>query len=329
MKDMNRLFVIHTPYQLMCAINIIKCTEECHNTLLLVQPILEQYHVLCKQLSNTKIVFDKKLYIKYGNKGNLLVYFSILKEIILKKQIIGKCDYLSLDIDELFVPSDDIICRLVYHIFKGASRLGQIVYQCLIDNSFERNISKVYCYEPSLMAKLPAGVSIVKVISNEWTNRLFSDFAKEKTSVYKNRTVLFFDQGLSGHTEIQKCLEILRTEFEREEIIVKMHPRIMGGIYSGFDTANEGLPFEAIMPLFDLDRTIFVSHSSGACVTAYLMSKYKPFIILLAKLTNKDSEDTSVIKFLKKMQKTIIDNRVYLPNSTKEFQDILFAFRNK
>lgn len=351
-RVMKRLFVIFTPYQLICAANIVKASNDCQNTLLLVQPKLKQYVNLCQKLDNTKTIYEDNLCIQYGGKGKFRVHLSMVKEIILRKSLINKCYYLDSVYDELFVPSDDIICRLVYyvlckksnpslylfddgtgtydaHTFKGVGHLGRCVYACLINNRFVNSISKVYCYMPPLMATLPEGVTIHKVTNIPEVSNFFENFAKSKLAAYKNRKVLFFDQGLSGHPSIQKCLNIIKHEFSVEEVIVKIHPRIQGGEYPGFDTSNEGLPFEAIMPSFDLNETLFVAHSSGACFTAYLMSDKKPFIVLLAKLTNTSQQYTPAIQFLKRMQENIPNNRIYLPNSVDEFQSIIDLFKKQ
>jgi hypothetical protein len=104
-----------------------------------------------------------------------------------------------------------------------------------------------------------------------------------------------------------------------EETVVNIHPRIQGSEYPDFNTSNEGLPFEEIMLSFDLNETLFVAHSSGACFTAYLMSDKKPFIALWVKLTNASQQYTPAIQFLKRMQENILDNRIYLPNNVREF----------
>lgn len=349
---MNRLFVIHTPYQLICAANIIKTSNDCRNTLLLVQPKLKQYLELCKKLDNTRTIYENKLCIQYSEKGKFIAHVSMVKEILCRKTLIKKCEYLSFNYDELFVPSDDIICRLVFHIlcrrstpslylfddgtgtydahtFKGVSWLGKIVFYCLIDNKFINSISRIYCYMPSMMAQVPKTISIHKVKNLPEVSFLFEEFAQSKSAVYKGRKVLFFDQGLSGHPSIQKCLDIINREFPQNEIIVKIHPRIQGSEYPGFNISNEGLPFEAIMPSFNLDESLFIAHSSGACFTAYLMSDKKPFIVLLAKLTNTSDQYTPAIHFLRRLQENIPDNRIYLPNSIEEFQNIINTFKNR
>ena len=45
-----------------------------------------------------------------------MVHLSMVKEIILRKYLVNKYCYLDSVYDELFVPSDDIICRLVYSV---------------------------------------------------------------------------------------------------------------------------------------------------------------------------------------------------------------------
>lgn len=347
----NRLYIVHTPYQLMCVINILSKKEEANNRILLVQSKLRQYLPICKTLENTETFLAEELFTDFRSDGKLVAHIKMVYEIIKKKKLLKDAECLKGSFQELFVPSDDIACRVVYsflisknqiklhlfddglgtydaHTFKGISIAGTFVYNTLLGGDFVTAISSVYCYVPSLMASLPQGICLKEVPRNPRTLNLFSEFAKRETSAYLNKRIIFFDQGNSSLPLVNTCLDIIRTQFSKEDTIVKIHPRVQGSVYPDFVCSNDGLPFESIIPSIDLNRCVLISSSSGACFTAYLMTEYRPVVILLAKILNND-ENIPAIQFLERMKSSIPDNRIYLPESVEQFEDLLVSLKTQ
>lgn len=62
------------------------------------------------------MIYEDNLCIQYGGKGKFVVHLSMVKEINLRKSLVDKYYYSDSVYDKLFVPSDDIICCLVYSV---------------------------------------------------------------------------------------------------------------------------------------------------------------------------------------------------------------------
>ena len=351
---MKRLFVIHTPYQLIAAVNIINSDHSYENILLLAQPNLVQFINICKSLRNTKVYSEKGLFIFYENKNKRFIsHIKMVVDIFKKKRIISSLSFLSSDISQLFIPSEDIICRIIFYqlnkistlsqvalyddglgtytmsTFKHIGFLGRIVYKVLLNGNLVNQIKMIYCYRPSLLAESVTPIKICKIPILESTTDLFKDFAKDKSSPYKDKEVIFFDQGFSYIPEIQKCLSLIKQTYSYNKVIFKKHPRIHSNDGLEFIQTNDGLPFEAILPNLNLERIMLISHSSGACFTPYLMSNKKPHIVLLYKIANKGGIASPINDFFTKLHNAISDNHIYIPNSIEEFQLIINDFRNK
>lgn len=351
---MKRLFVIHTPYQLIATVNIINSDHSYENILLLVQPNLSQFVDIYKSLNNTRVYTERNLFIFYKNKDKrFFTHIKMVVDIFKKKRIISSLSFLSPDISQLFIPSEDIICRIIFYqlnkisvlsqvilyddglgtytmsTFKHISFLGKIVYNMLLNGNLVNQIKMIYCYQPSLIAESANQIKICKIPILKSTTDLFKDFAKEKVTPYKDKEIIFFDQGFSHMPEIRKCLSIIKHTYSYDKVIFKKHPRIHSGEGLEFIQINDGLPFEAILPNLNLERIMLVSHSSGACFTPYLMSEKKPYIVLLYKIANKGEVASIVDNFFLKLQNSIPDNNIYIPNNIEEFQQIVNDFRNK
>ena len=172
-------------------------------------------------------------------------------------------------------------------------------------------------------------IKICKIPILKSTADLFKNFVKDKLYPYKDKEVIFFDQGFSHIPEIRKCLSLIKEIYSYDKVIFKKHPRIHSNEGLEFIQTNDGLPFEAILPNLNLERIMLISHSSGACFTPYLMSEKKPYIVLLYKIANKGEVASPVDDFFLKLQNSIPDNHIYIPNGIEEFQQIVNDFRDK
>ena len=339
---MKRLFVIHTPYQLIATVNIINSDHSYENILLLAQPNLSQFVDIYKLLNNTKVYTEKGLFIFYNSKDKrFFAHIKMVVNILKKKRIISSLSFLSPDISQLFIPSEDIICRIIFYqlnkisilsevilyddglgtytmsTFKRISFLGKIVYNVLLNGNLVNYIKMIYCYQPFLMVESTNQIKICKIPILKSTADLFKNFVKDKLYPYNDEK---FNEDRDS---------LIKEIYSYDKVIFKKHPRIHSNEGLEFIQTNDGLPFEAILPNLNLERIMLISHSSGACFTPYLMSEKKPYIVLLYKIANKGEVASPVDDFFLKLQNSIPDNHIYIPNGIEEFQQIVNDFRDK
>lgn len=345
------LFIIYTPYQLLSALNIYyeRKLNSCY--FVLVNSNMRKFIGYYDNFEGIKTIDLSEIYddnVFTGFKAHL----QILKDIPRKNRIISKQIALWQDVDELFIPSDDMIVRIIYKKVKKNNAqvilslmddgigtyngrmhyrkrlLSVIFYAIFLNKNFYESISYIYCYHPELFKTSLNGIEIKKIMMNQVIVASFYPLASKAIDSYLGKKIIFLDQGyVNDH--IQECLKCISRHFNNEEVIIKKHPRIDTKVdYLAFHVVEDGLPTEILFPLLKLDNTLVVSVDSTGCITPYLINEITPYCILLFEVLNKDDEG-KCRKLFETINKGIGYNYVLMPKSVDEFEKMLVTIKNK
>lgn len=342
------LFVVYTPYQLISALNIAESFNG-KAVFLFVAPQLKTYRDI-KLPENVQIKDVTEL---YGNivvgRNRMIERTKIFLRLLYLKLTIRKIISSLNKIDFLFVPSDESMCRVLYHSIKkmqpnlslclfddgigtycntltiDKSKLSNMIYRCLGLEGLYEHVDAVYCYRPELMPKLQ-NIEVIK-IENTISLEKIIKIPNSEVEKFVGKKVIFLDQGLKNK-EIEHALTLLQDEFNsEEEVIVKLHPRIVTSVentlYSCFEKSTYPLPIEVLCSLLDFDNVLLVSHSSTANITPYLLCKSHPYSVILGGLADNNNLEASVLDLFSRINDICKDDVVFIPKNEKEFDSFV------
>lgn len=344
------LFIIYTPYQLISAVNIIKKLNikyaDClilHKSLLIYKKEFEKY------FSGTIYFYNELTEYSFGEhlffRNKYFIRISILLRIIYVKKFVKRNRLFQEKYDELYVPSDEAICRIIYKetlslnpqvslnliddgvgtyvndIFVRKRWISRFIYSLFLTPKYSENIKKIFCYYPDLIGKIPVGTKVYQIKYDEKID-IFHCFVDKYLSTYIGKEVIFLDQG-KFNEQSKKVLLYLAEIFGNEKILIKKHPRISGqDFYRDYNVTDDGLPFEAIVSETDCSSCLLVSHSSTGCITPYLLLGIKPDVIFYYCMDNADYK-MEVTNFINKINAIEKEEYINVPKSMNEFKEII------
>lgn len=338
---MKNLYIVYTPYQLLSCLNISVSKTDDVNEFLFVTGNLIRYKELCDNIPQSRVHVYESLFKVDKQNRKLLMQLNILKNLFKLKRA---CKSLFNEhYDCLYVPSNDITCRVVFNKlkrngtetlylyddglgtydlnpFKNESVLGRFIYNIFLDKNYSYYIKGVFCYNPELMAREIPNVEYHKITLDKSIVKQLEAYCGERLEAFRNRKVIFLDQGCANTNEMAQAQEVLKSVFTRRDIIVKKHPRIESDSYEGFDISNDGLPFEAIVATIDLKDCIIISHSSSACVTPFLLFNHKVKAVLLYEMVKDFQISDGVKNIFLRVKKMSGDDSIFIPETMDEFR---------
>lgn len=351
MSKRKRLFIVYTPYQLLSALNVYfeRKLDNCY--FVLVNSNMHKFVRCYDFLEGIESIDLSEVYdesVLMGFKARL----RIVKDMPRKNRIINKQKELWQDVDEMFVPSDDIIVRIIYKkVKKNNNRvylslmddgtgtyngsmhykkriMSVLFYTIFLNKDFYKTISHIYCYHPELYKPALKGKKINKITMNQDVIELFYPLANGSINSYVGKKIVFLDQGYTNDY-IQECFKCIRKYFGEEEVIVKKHPRIDSKVdYLNFSVVADGLPTEILFPLLNVENTLIISVDSTGCITPYLINEITPYCVLLFEILNKGDEERD-----RELFETINEgmgyNYVLMPKSVDEFEELLVTIKSK
>ena len=344
------LFLIFTPYQLLSAINAVATFEMAEVDFVFVHDNMEQFEQIAATSIDGEIFHEEFLRISRRKRFSKLGKFNLLLDILHMRRAFKKNSQLAGCYGRVFVPSDDIACRVVFYhlrkrnpglelclfddglgtytgnVFRKKSFFGHISYGMLLNRDFCRRIASIYCYYPELVRQVGTKRELFSISNKDSTKALLYDFVQKRCSNYVGKKAVFLDQGLEGVTELVDCLEIAGRYFNGEEIIVKKHPRIESGIdYSKFVVSEDGLPFELVLSAFDCKGILLFSGWSTACLSPfYLLEGEQPLVAMLYQLnSDKVPLFEEIDAVVNAINSQFGSESIFLPRSIQDFDDFL------
>ncbi len=343
------LFLIYTPYQLISSINLIKTYRVKNVDVILLNNNLKQFEELVKKQIDGNLISAE--YLKICNrKINISQRINLLIDIIYMKRMIKKDKNIPENYSQLFVPSGDIACRVVYNklrrysnslelnlyddglgtyikkIFFKKTFLGELAYNIFLDPDYTENINNIYCYCPELVENDLKSHNILRINNEETTKKVFESIVHKSCKDYIGKKVIFLDQGFSNMQPIRECLEILKKYINSEDIIIKKHPRIESNIdYTNYKVLKDGIPIEMIINTFNCTNTLLISEYSTGCISPfYLIKKNYPYAVMLYKIKNKN-DSNMLIEFTNFINKINLEknNVITLPESIIDFENFI------
>lgn len=345
------LFIIYTPYQLMSALNIIK-QSSIGAVMLFVTPQMETYKNIMLP-KNTKIRIVQRFYKKKTNYNNkVLERMLILFRLLLLKRAVRKVQILQDVYYDLYVPSDEPICRVVYHylnarenerrillhlfddgigtysdfLMEEKSIISRICYKLLKLERLYEDISSIHCYYPELV-KLPRVDIKIEKIDNTVEYKKIFNIPQEELTKFLGKKVIFLDQGASNK-EISRVLNLLACSFQSEEVIIKLHPRInsvcANELYSRFEKSTYPIPMEALCSYLNLNNILLLSYASTANITPFLLCDYNPYSVILVNMThNKDKRSIDALNVFLRINEVAQKIIVFMPKTYNEFETFI------
>ena len=353
MKNKKALFLIFTPLQLMNAINTVKSYSFQRTDVWLVHKNMEDYINFCRSFFNGDVKCIPELYDEKTDMKNYIdTYVRLVFRALRKRRFINQNTIVSSAYDFLFVPSDDINCRIVFYylkkknsniylnllddgvgtythaIFEKKSIVNTVVSKMLFCEGIYDKIHSIYCYRPEDIC-LPLGSKIKCKRIKQQLNRFdLEPFIGDRLEPYKDKKVIFFDQGIMNE-EINACLKKLLSVFGRNKILVKLHPRIKNNInYNDFTTVNDGLPSEFIFICQDVLDVLLVSYSSTSLIYPKLILQENPYIILLNLLMERRNSN-STNKYFFDLNKQLGNDYIKMPTTVDEFSYYIEDYLSK
>lgn len=345
-KEMKRLFVCNTIYQIIGASSIAASKNEKCDIIISdhsknVDKIVKKLQKEDKYFANCTFVETKEFCFGEGDKTELAK--NLLK--VLKEN-----HYLE-KYDEVYFANWE---PFTYMLYKKLKKINRDVKLCWFEDgfgtySFEgqyfakpsfkaqiknlltgrlslyNEVQSINLFKPELLSwEIDKDLEINRIETpNEeckaFLNEIF-DYKKLKDKYDKK--FIFFEDGykdFSDTTDVE-VLEVIAKEIGRENIFVKRHPRDTTNKYQerGFETNEDtAIPSELIILNNDFSDTIFATFYSQAIVTAANLFGKKIKSIILCKLDKENDKNDPYFEFLnEKIYKNEPD--IYIVPETKE-----------
>lgn len=329
----------------MSTINIIKNYNLSNVCLIFVHKNMENYYIQTKNMINASVYVLKELYDIESEK--LRSPYIRALQILKKKKYVRKNKIFQSFIEELYVPSDDMNCRIIYYelkkhnsliklnliddglgtylegIFEKKKILSRMFYLCFLNYKYYEKINEMYIYHPEFIDLKSNNIKLKKIKVYSDFSLLTENLIEKHLKIYEGKKILFLDQGINNEI-INTSLKMLLKIFDRNEILIKKHPRIISNFdYSEYEVVDDGLPIEVIFSNYDCNNCVIVSHSSTGCITPYLMYDIFIYPIMLYKITKDNlNEINNIDKFINKINK-LNNNIIKTPDSLKEYYLLL------
>lgn len=362
------LFVCQTAYQLFNAITIVKmnnieadilfydrraskmCDMEKLREASFFYRIYEYYDFLDKVTDADANSFFKKII----NAIKKMFFYPSALKYVAKAENSNNC-YEHIYISYLDIPTEAVF---YYHKKMHNSRLivyddGTYTCDCLKEkqNLFKTFLSKIafgktnifnYCErvlvrQPNLVDKGRYVEMPVEQIQYNFSKLEQSNLV----SVFKgngddvnciNKKIIFFDQPYKNKEIIKKQCDIvykLSERYGKDNVIVKIHPSYKETEYDNqVNLFKSKVPFEVLINMFDIEKTILISIFSTACFTPKSISNKEPCVAFVYKTISlkkdgRDFDERMAIRYIKALQTNYIDkDKVFIPNNIDE----LFSF---
>lgn len=351
---MSSLYVIYTPYQLLSSINTAEGLQERDYIFLFVHPNMRKYLKACSGKLHGICIDVTDVYDIRNKKDGMGYRFETALDLFRKKKILKKTGIDWERVENLYVPSDESICRIIYKLVKKSRKkiilnliddgigtyIGKIdykkhfwsilYYSIFLNRKFYENLKNIYCYFPRLVVTDKADINLCEIKMLKISENIFGDYVKNFLKPYMGRKVIFLDQG-KDNSYIRSCINALTEVFSKEDILIKKHPRIeTDGLYHNLDITNDGIPFEMIVLLCDMKDSLIISDSSTGNITPKLLYDQCPKSIMLFAINDCiDSVYKDIIKFINKINQSNLLEPVYLPKSIDEFRVQILKIKNQ
>ena len=339
----NSLFIIYTPYQLISAANTIDTLQLKNVDCLIMQPNILRYEDGIRTIIDGDIFCFPELFDVTPNSNWLVNHVHVFLNLLKKKRYFNSHPF-EKEYSDLFVPSDDTSCRVIYYelkkrynitlnlfddgvstysglVFKEKRLVSRIIYALLSMPKLYENVAAIYCYHPQLVNNIKH-LPVIQIVYKQHTE-LFNPYVQEFIPFYKGKSAIFLDQGYPEKGIIQDALAILGNLLGKENVLIKMHPRISGdNHYLGYQTVHDGLPFEAIVSALDCSHCLLVSHSSTGCITPILLKGESPLVIMLNSIYD-NKQDMQNIEFFKSINEMMSEECIYMPESVSDIRSFV------
>lgn len=354
---MKKLFLVHTPFQLISVLNIIiENFELTQCEIVFLHKNLEKYiDSIDKKI---RVYFYKDIYENIKFKNNLLNRINLIVYACRVKKYLTRVENSKVQYDEIFIPSKHITCNIIYNYFETFNDIILSIYDegigTYLENYFigkgnksYRIINKFFCkkfmwdqrkriylYRPDLFNSENLNIKVKKIFYNKknYENFLKLLQLKEKQK-YLEAKIIVLEQGnvYKEEENVSLLIKKFRKILSKSQILIKKHPRLgLNSLTNEVIKSDLSIPFEMVYPELEIENKILVSMYSTGCLTPYILSDKKPYIIFLGCLnTRKVFEDVFNSEFFKKIILFYPKEKILFPKNEKELDEIVEILKYK
>ena len=364
------LFVCQTAYQLLNAISIVKMrkieadvllfdrrlSNACDITELRKASIFHNVFEYYDFLDSVSDVYSTSFVKKVVNT------FKKIKIYPKSLEFIQKTPNANIEYNRIFISYVDIPNAAVffYHKKHHNSKLevyddGTYTYDCLsekqsivktrLSNKTFGGIALDYCEH--LWVRKPDSVDkghyqempLVKIeypFKKDELNHILSIFKTDYSEIDSLcRKIIILDQPYKNQRVNKRQIELatsLSERYGRKNVIVKIHPSYKEMAYSdSVDTYSGKLPFEVLINLFAIEKSVLVSIFSTACFTPKQVSNKEPLVVFTFKAVSlkrdgRDFNQKMALKYINRLQTNYSNpNLVAVPDNIDNLFQIIDA----
>lgn len=355
---MKSLFICTTPFQIMNSVVIANHMDDVSN-LVILDKFKGSEH-LCKDVQKCRVfhnvcLFDDSLMWASKNKSWLLQRLSTVWTYVRCKKLVEKFFPEISTYTDIFVSSRAQVNRLVYmyvsqwmtdvkiHFFDDGlgSYSGSIIEVSSLDRFLRKTIIgekavdfeyDLYLYSPELYRGYHnKDIAINKIdITDKDKDVIRKIFQLNIGDITRGENILFDTIPTDEFTPqgVIKYREIVQQIIDRENIVIKQHPRNTEARYNAPYFENTSIPFEVYCSQKNYDNSVFFTSCSTAVFTPKLIYDQEPSIVFLYKALSEyrkssNSDCDKLVSCLKRMYKN--PRKIMVIHNVDELHDIMLG----
>lgn len=364
---MRYLYYCNSTYQLLTIINLhwhrkyagFENIKDYHGDVIVMNSFSGASDVV-KALKKHEVFDDIRLVDKTYNSGRFHALQTILDAFFPMYYLKGKHGFTKKEIydryDVLMVPKYTTIVGAIWRVNKKASlylfedglgtyylnvdllkphsRLYKLIYKLGLAKDFS-NFEKLYLNAPGLYTgewnKNVLGIPAFDEDALIQIRGYFTDFAGIQNE--ENKDIYWLAQTLENDETIRIIKEVLDTlKAYKERVLYCPHPRWPEKEKPYYDMAPEKQVWEMkLLNMPNVDKKLFISIHSTACLTPKLLFNKEPYLILFYPMIDK-----KVIEGNERFEKTMElfikqyknPDKIMLPKTTEEFIECVKKYTN-
>lgn len=359
---MRILFLCHTPYQIMVAIQLKKSQFSNYTADIIISDKMVNSDEILKKIKKTKVFED----VYKINVKNKLSYkkcnriLNIIKQNIRIKDMLMEYITLEKKYDMFLFANLDEISRYIglfiekvnkkhikFYMFEDgmstySNSYGDYISLCksgqyslkhlkvLITNPILCKLEGIYVFRPEILSWKPHfNVFKIEPITLKYKKLLNYIFSYQEIDDLYSEKFIFFEESYHEDGVDINDIEVVNkisSIVGKENIIIKIHPRNSQNRFKtlGYKTnSNISIPWEVIAMNIDIKNKILLTIGSNAVIAPHIfMNLHIKGILLFDIIKNKDKLRTEIVNITKEVCLGNEDN-YKIPQNYKELEYIL------
>ncbi|MGG1676529.1 hypothetical protein ACIFOT_12365 [Neobacillus sp. NRS-1170] len=242
---------------------------------------------------------------------------------------------------EVLLYEDGVASYSFIDAVRNRSFLKQKLHKLFFGDKLDTGLKGMLLYKPEFINNI--GLFPIEKIhaidkSNTRLKNFYNSIFQFKDDYllpFHQKKYIYFDQPF-GNKEIdlesEGILEIILSHNERDNTIIKLHPRTSEHRYDNQCTiSNDPISFEIIELNADIDNMALISVFSTACLNPKIIFDEEPYVILLFKLvditrlSHVNEQTFDIVYRVRDSYKN--PNKFFIPETIQELKQILTSLK--